>query len=392
MAPEALFKEQALARLPAGSGVLPYQAIKGLIDRGQLRAATPIEDEQLQPASIDLRLGSVGYEVRASFLPGPDSTVADMVDDLLVDEIDLDRGAILRRGSVYILKLQEYCERTKFLGRANPKSTTGRLDLFTRLITDRADNFDKVERGYTGPLYVEVSPKTFSVKVRTGSKLNQLRFFRGISAQLDMSREALRQKSAIDGENLIYGEDGEPRRARAENGLWFSVDLQGRAAEGIIGWKAVNHAPVIDLERVGYYEPADFWEPVHPRSDERLILMPGDFYILGSKERVSVPPSFAAEMIPYDPAMGEFRVHYAGFFDPGFGYGHGELKGTRAILEVRSYEVPYLLKDGQRIGRLSYQRLLETPHKLYGAESGSSYQDQRLGLSKQFKQPSFLPR
>ena len=326
MPPTSLFQDQTLTKLPAGSGVLPYQAIKGLIDRGQLRSETPIEEEQLQPASIDLRLGSVGYEVRASFLPGPNATVKEMVDSLMVDEIDLDRGAILRQGSVYILKLQEMCFRTQLLGRANPKSTTGRLDLFTRLITDGADNFDQVKKGYTGPLYVEVSPKTFNIKVRTGSKLNQLRFFRGISAQMDMSREALRSKQQIDGEDLIYGEDGEPRTARASNGVWFSVDLafqEGRP-EGILGWKAVNHAPVIDLEKVNYYDPEDFWEPVRPRADSRLILMPGDFYILGSKERVSVPPTFAAEMIPYDPSMGEFRVHYAGFFDPGFGYGHGE--------------------------------------------------------------------
>lgn len=387
MTPTSLFQDQTLARLPTGSGVLPYQALRGLVDRGQIRASNPVEEEQLQPASIDLRLGSTGYEVRASFLPGPGATVQEMVDSLVVEEIDLERGAILRRGSVYILSLQESCYRTQLLGRANPKSTTGRLDLFTRLITDGADNFDQVKKGYTGPLYVEVSPKTFNVKVRAGSKLNQLRFFRGIAAQLDMSREALRNKARIDGEPLIYGEDGEPRPAKASNGVWFSVDLQERP-EGILGWKAVSHAPVIDLERVDYYDPYEFWEPVHPRQDSRLILMPGDFYILGSKERVSVPPTFAAEMIPYDPAMGEFRVHYAGFFDPGFGYGSGERKGTRAILEVRSYEVPYLLKDGQRIGRLSYQRLLEEPHKLYGVEgTGSSYQEQGLGLSKQFRQP-----
>jgi len=386
MSPTPLFQDQTLKKIPPGSGVLPYQAIRGLIDRGQIVADTPIEESQLQPASIDLRLGSVGYEVRASFLPGPGATVREMVESLYVDEIDLDRGAILRRGSVYILTLQESCQRTAFLGRANPKSTTGRLDLFTRLITNGAASFDTVEKGYTGPLYVEVAPKTFNIRVRTGSKLNQLRFFKGISAQMDMSREALR-RSQLEADALIYGEKGEPRRTRAQHGVWFSVDLQPRE-EGILGWKAVNHAPVIDLEKIGHYDPADFWEPVQPREDARLILMPGDFYILGSRERVSVPPAFAAEMIPYDPSMGEFRVHYAGFFDPGFGYGSGEVRGTRAILEVRSYEVPYLMKDGQRIGRLSYQRLLEEPEKLYGAEgSGSSYQDQGLGLSKQFRRP-----
>ena len=218
-----------------------------------------------------------------------------------------------------------------------------------------------MKKGYTGPLYVEVSPKTFNIKVRTGSKLNQLRFFRGISAQLDMSHAALRSKAAIDGEaaDLRRG-----RRAAHDEGIERRLVLgrpHRRARTASSAGRPVNHAPVIDLEKVDYYDPYEFWEPVQPRNDSRLILMPGDFYILGSKERVSVPPTFAAEMIPYDPAMGEFRVHYAGFFDPGFGYGGGERKGTRAVLEVRSYEVPYLMKDGQRIGRLSYQRLLEPP-------------------------------
>ncbi|HNO66703.1 MAG TPA: 2'-deoxycytidine 5'-triphosphate deaminase, partial [Tepidiformaceae bacterium] len=208
-------------------------------------------------------------------------------------------------------------------------------------------------------------------------RLNQLRFVRGRSASSHASRRA------ADEESLVFDERGEPMKATVDSGIWFSVDLSGSAGDRAVGWKARSEAPVIDLERIGHYDPDDFWEAVRP--SRQLILTPDAFYILGSKERVRVPPTYAAEMLPYDQAMGEFRVHYAGFFDPGFGYGTGELQGTRAILEVRSHEIPYALKDGQRIGRLMYERMLAIPERLYGAGAGSSYQDQGLGLSKQFK-------
>jgi dCTP deaminase len=364
------------------SGVLPYQEIRALVEAGRLRAPTPIAEDQLQPASIDLRLGPVAHHVRASFLPGPRRGVIESLDHLRVQRLDLEQGAVLLKGNVYVIPLEESLNLpAATLGKSNPKSTTGRLDVFARLITDYAEQFDRVAKGYQGPLFVEVVPKTFNIHVRRGTKLNQLRFLRGIAPHTDMSRQALRET-----EDLVFGEDGEPLRATVLSGLWFSVDLKARDPSGLIGWRAAHDAPVIDLDKVAHYDPAQFWEPVHQQPGLELILKPGEFYILGSKERVRVPPSYAAEMVPYDPSMGEFRVHYAGFFDPGFGYGAGEVKGTRAILEVRSHEVPYALRDGQNIGRLIYERLLAPSTKLYGAGAGSSYQEQELGLSKQFRQ------
>lgn len=303
----------------------------------------------------------------------------DSLRNLYIDEVDLSGGAVLSPGSVYIVPLLERLElRSRHLtAKANPKSTTGRLDVFTRLITDYTDRFDMVRRGYRGPLFAEISPKTFSVRVQTGTRLNQLRFRRSAATDFHVSTQANRT------ETVLWNSEGEPIIASAEDGIPFSVDLIGRFGSEIVGWKAKSNTPVIDLAKLNYYDPMDFWSPIESRPE--LILETGDFYILGTRERVSVPPGYAAEMLPYDQAMGEFRVHYAGFFDPGFGYGNGELQGTRAILEVRSHEIPYALKDGQRIGRLMYERMLAVPQRLYGVGAGSSYQDQGLGLSKQFR-------
>jgi dCTP deaminase len=341
-----------------------------------------IDDSQIQPASIDLRLGKTAIQVRASFLPGKDEPVLRALQGLEIQRLDLTQGTVLQKGAVYIIELQESLALDRdTLAKANPKSTSGRLDVFARLITDFGTQFDRISRGYHGPLYAEISPKTFSVLVREGTKINQLRFLKGVPHSSDSSR-----KASVGGEPLVYDASGEPIQATVFSGLWFSVDLEGPSAAEVVGWKARKDAPVIDLEKLDFYEPGDFWEPVARPPDRRLILHPGDFYILGSKERVRVPPVYAAEMVPYDPAMGEFRVHYAGFFDPGFGYGEGELMGTRAILEVRSHDLPYALRDGQHVGRLVYEQLRSRPERLYG-QAGSSYQYQQLGLSKQFKQP-----
>ena len=361
-------------------GVLPFEHLRELIAEDVVTSEEGVDEDQLQPASIDLRLGRFALQVRASFLPGRGTSVLEASQDLLVQEIDLSSGAVLQKGAVYIIPLLEGLDlgrRSGLLAKANPKSTTGRLDVFARLITDRADQFDIIERGYKGPLFAEVSPKTFNVRVRTGTRLNQLRFLRGRSVSSHASRKA------SEDEKLVFDEHGEPIKATVDSGIWFSVDLSGNRSQATVGWKARSEAPVIDLEKIDHYDPNDFWEAVRPQ--KQLILTPDAFYILGSKERVRVPPTYAAEMLPYDQAMGEFRVHYAGFFDPGFGYGTGELQGTRAILEVRSHEIPYALKDGQRIGRLMYERMLAVPERLYGVNAGSSYQDQGLGLSKQFR-------
>lgn len=360
-------------------GVLPSSHIRELVREGVVAAEDPVETNQLQPASLDLRLGSVAYQVRASFLPGRQSTVVESMGDLLMQEFDLTDGAVLQPGSVYIIRLVESLNlRSSELScKANPKSTTGRLDVFARLITDYADRFDEVEREYRGPLYVEVTPKTFGVKVRRGTRLNQLRIRRSVGSEFHASRKAARL------DQLLWDHAGEPIQATIDEGIWFSVDLQGIQTGDIVGWKARRNSPVIDMECIGCYEPADFWDPVHRTN--RLILEVGSFYILGSRERVAVPPGFAAEMLAYDEAMGEFRVHYAGFFDPGFGYVADGPRGTRAVLEVRSHEVPYALNDGQRVGRLQFEEMLAVPEQLYGAGAGSNYQQQGLGLSKQFK-------
>jgi dCTP deaminase len=363
------------------TGLVPYQDIKAMIQAQHIRAPEPIRESQLQPASIDLRLGVVAYQVRASFLPTGAGRVLSKVDELKVRELDLGSPTVLEKGSVYIIPLLEELNLpANTLGKSNPKSTVGRLDVFTRLLTDYGTAFERVPRGYKGNLYVEVAPRTFSVVVHTGTKLNQLRFMRGNPLPSDSKLAELH-----DSETLVYGEDGAPGKPDIANGLWLSVDLKSRNGGEIVGYKAKRTTPPIDLDRIDHYDPADFWDEIVSPAKQEIVLIPGEFYILASKEKVRVPPAFAAEMVAYDPSVGEFRIHYAGFFDPGFGYGSDDVQGTRAVLEVRSHEVPFLLRHGQRVGRLIYERLLSSPEKIYGGAIGSSYQKQELALSKQFR-------
>jgi dCTP deaminase len=359
------------------AGLLPFQDLAELLARGIIHSAGPLEDDQLQPASLDLRLGPVAYRVQASFLPG-DATVAERLADLQMhDSLDLSRPCLLERGCVYIIPLQEELRLPATLAaKANPKSTTGRLDIFTRLITDRATEFDRVPYGYHGKLFVEVVPRTFSIVVREGTKLNQLRVFQGRPALSDAALHELHRDSPL----VLRGE--EPTEAIISDGLWVTIDLQGSGADPV-GYRARPHG-LIDLGRLRHYDPSEFWEPVYRSRRGSIILNPDDFYILASREQIRVPPDLAAEMVAYEPPIGEFRVHYAGFFDPGFGYGEG-IYGTRGVLEVRSHEVPFLLEDGQIVARLVYERLLSTPTRLYGTGIGSSYQHQGLTLSKQFR-------
>ncbi|MFY9271152.1 MAG: 2'-deoxycytidine 5'-triphosphate deaminase [Candidatus Manganitrophaceae bacterium] len=362
------------------TGILPSQRLKKLIDAGHISAQREIGDAQIQPASIDLRLGPVAYRVRASFLPGENATVQNRLEEMLMHEIDLTRPAVLEKGCVYIVPLlEEVALPSKISGKANPKSTTGRLDIFTRLITDQGTEFDRVKVGYQGKLYVEIVPRTFSVLVHEGTKLNQLRFIQGESTFSDKKLNALDER-----ETLVYSENDTPDEPTIANGLWISIDLLASQGLPIVGYKAKQHAPLIDLDKINHYDPLEFWEPI-VRGRKNLILNPDDFYILISKEKIRVPSNYAAEMVAYDPSVGEFRIHYAGFFDPGFGYGNNDIKGTRAVLEVRSHEVPFLLEDGQIVGRLIYEQLLTPPGKVYGVGIGSSYQSQGLSLSKQFK-------
>jgi dCTP deaminase len=360
----------------ATKGILPDHMIADLAASGGIRSARAFADDQIQPASLDLRLGAVAYRVRASFLPGPHTTVAQRVAELTLHEVVLTDGAVLETGCVYIVPLLERLELPDDVSAAaNPKSSTGRLDVFTRVIADETRGFDRIRAGYHGPLYAEISPKTFPVLVREGSRLSQIRFRRG-HAQLDA--ESLRALHAR--ERLTDDAD-----ADVGEGIAVGVDLSGLGPNGLVGYRAKRHTGLIDVERRAGYDLAEFWEPMAARPDRSLILDPDEFYILASKEAVQVPPDYAAEMVPFDPLVGEFRVHYAGFFDPGFGYAGAGGRGARAVLEVRSREVPFILEHGQIVGRLVYERMLGRPKTLYGMGIGSNYQAQGLKLSKHFR-------
>jgi len=374
--------EEAAATPQHSTGVLPSQAIRELVRDKVVTSQVPIEDEQIQPASLDLRLGPTAYRVRASFLPGGGFTVAQKIDAFGMHEIDLREGAVLEKGCVYVVPLLESVRLGKrMFGIANPKSSTGRLDVFTRLITDRSTEFDYVDGPYRGPLYAEISPRAFSILVHKGSRLLQLRLRRGSPPATDTGIRRLH-----DSVPLVRPESGEDEVAkRIWHGIAVTVDLKGDPATRLVGYKAKPHADLIDVDKTDHYEPLDYWEPIAAHPDATLILDPNAFYILASKEPVTVPPDHAAEMYPFNPLHGAFRAHYAGFFDPGFGYADAAGAGSRAVLEVRSFEVPFLLEDGQVVGRLMYERLTAVPDRLYGGAIGSSYQRQGLALSKHFK-------
>ncbi len=361
---------------------MPLERIQALQRRGVITSLLPLGEDQIQPASLDLRVGKCAYRIRASFLPGQGKKVFDQLETLKFDMIDLEgRGAILERGCVYVVPLLENLELPSSISAvANPKSSTGRLDIFTRLITDDSEVFDQVAQGYIGPLYAEISPRSFSVRVRTGSRLNQIRFRRWNSQQVNLNAIEDRElRSRHDATHLVDSE------LHLRHGLILRVALCGETPNQIIGYRAKKHTDPIDVDRVAAYELKDFWEPIPASNDKRLILDPGEFYILASQERLHIPPDLAAEMVPIDPSMGEFRVHYAGFFDPGFGYSPSGHPGARAVLEVRSHEVPFILEDGQVIGRLMFEKMAEAPQVLYGQAGSSNYQGQGLKLSKHFK-------
>ena len=358
------------------SGILPDRDIRGLFDSGALITQRALDSDQVQPASLDLRLGTKALRVRASFLPGPVNRVADKLERLTLHEIDLTQGAVLEVGCVYIVPLLEALNLPAHVSAsANPKSSTGRLDIFTRVMADRGQEFDKIPAGYAGPLYIEVSPRTFPIIVRAGSRLSQIRFRIGSALLSEAELHALHSA-----ETLVASEV--PNISGA--GIAMSIDLSGDA-NGLVGYRGKHHTAVIDVDRRAQHDVPDFWEPIHRRGTGELVLDPDEFYILVSREAVHVPPLYAAEMTPFDPLVGEFRVHYAGFFDPGFGHSAAGGTGSRAVLEVRSHEVPFILEHGQVVGRLVYEHMLARPSALYGTDLGSNYQGQALKLSKHFR-------
>lgn len=355
------------------SGVLPDSGIRKLIDADSVSATQPILTDQIQPASLDLRLGTRAHRLRASFLTGRDATVADRLDELEMHSFDLSDGAVLEKGCVYLVPLMENLSLPQGVSAAaNAKSSTGRLDLLTRTVIDGGTEFDRVHAGYTGPLYAEICPRSFSVLVRPGMRLNQIRFRDGQSVLSDGELQALHQHSPlVDTDALI------------QDGLGFSVDLRPKAST-LVGYRAKPHTGLIELDRVNAYPPAEFWEEIHSDTG-RIILDPGAFYILVSREAVHIPPAYAAEMAPYMAMVGEFRVHYAGFFDPGFGHADAGGTGARGVLEVRCHEAPFVLEHGQVVGRLVYERMTASPDQLYGSGIASNYQGQGLKLAKHFQ-------
>jgi dCTP deaminase len=376
--------------MSAKSGVLPYQALRAAVEDGWISSPVPLSEPQFQPASLDLRLGPIAYQLRASFLPFS-RTVQSRLEPggadeclLVIDRLSLEAGATLQRGSVYLVPLLESLALPPHVrGRCNPKSTTGRLDIFTRVITDATPRFDEIAPGYRGPLYLEVSPQSFPVRVQAGHSLNQLRLLSGDTALSDAELAALYRQSP-----LLYDADDRPiplERVIFNDGLCMGVDLSGRDTGAIIGYRAHPNPPAVDLARTGAYDPAEFWEPIKRSGRDAYILEANRFYILVSKERIRVPPDYAAEMVVYDAGAGEIRTHYAGFFDPGFGFGDGTVLGTKVVMEVRAREVPFMLYDGQTSFKVWFERVGARPERLYGVGLGSSYQHQTLTLSKQFR-------
>lgn len=357
------------------TGVFTAEALRTAIADGVVVLGGAAGQTQIQPSSLDLTLGSKAWRVRASFLPGAERCVAECrKGGLFMHELDLARGAVLERGCVYLIELRERLVLPKnVVACANPKSSTGRIDVFVRLVTDHGIAFEQVPPGYCGPLYAEISPKTFSIIVREGSSLNQLRLKRGGAVLSDQALQRVHDNTPlVSGSGQIKG------------GLGVTIQLRG-ARDEIIGYRARRHAGLIDVDEVGALDPAEYWEPVRAGTQPFIILDPDEFYILASKEYLCIPPKYAAEMVAIDPLLGEFRVHYAGFFDPGFGWNANANSGSRAVLEVRGHDAPFALEDGQLVARLAYERLVGEPDILYGTNLASNYQGQGLKLSKHFK-------
>lgn len=382
---------------PRKHGILPDTSLKKLIREKKIISQTPIEDSQIQPASVDLRLGHKAYRLRSSFHPERSDiqsrlNVLDLYksDHLVMYDIDLTEGGILEKGHVYLVPLLESLALPKNIrGRANPKSSTGRLDIFTRMITDLNVGFDEVRSGYQGPLYLEIVPLSFTIKVQTGLALNQLRLVEGQPALSDTQLLKLHRQEKLlydNGELPKYNAPLEPKKIRMNKGMFLSIDLQGDGEQNsIVGYRAKKNSHVVDLSKIGHYPAQDFWEPIYRHRNGSLVLEPQEFYILASKERIKVPPGYATEMVAYEAACGELRTHYAGFFDPGFGAANSPKKGTQVVLEVRPHDVPFMIHDGQTFFKVIYEKLLETPSEIYGATIGSNYHQQGLTLSKHFK-------
>lgn len=370
-----------------GARVLPSQEIERAVEQGWISAGRfRIEPESLQPASLDLRLGPSAWPLRCSFLPDSASTVEEKVEDLAFEQIDIRDGATLERDRPYLIPLaEELALPPEIRGRANPKSSTGRLDVFTRVITDGNHRFDEIPAGYRGKLYLEVVPRSFAIRVSEGQSLNQLRLSGGDARLSDAELRELHREFPL----LYIDSHALPESdLSVSDGLFLSVDLRSGPADRVVGYRAKKNSHRIDLDERNY-RWTDYWEPVYPEAESRIVLEPEIFYLLLSAEGICIPPDYAAEMMAYDPTAGELRTHYAGFFDPGFGYdATGTRHGSRAALEVRARDVPFMVEHRQPICKLAFERLAATPDRLYGTDVGSNYQGQVTMLSKHFEDQS----
>ena len=371
------------------SGYLTNQSIELACHEGMIHSRVSLLASQFQPVSLDLRLGSHAYRIQSSFLPEND-TVDTKLNEVKLYKIDLRDGGILEKGAIYLIPLlEELSFPEKFQGRTNPKSSTGRLDMFTRVIVDHGHRFDEIPNGYRGKMYLEVIPRSFPVRVREGLPLNQLRIFQGDPHLSDVQLKNHYKKTPI-----LFGDGGRPvgvEKVKVDNGLFISLDLAGARKDRIVAYKAKTNSSVIDMSLNRHYHPMDFWEPITLTQirNKRLILEPESFYIMMSKEKICIWPHLLAEMVAYEPNSGELRTHYAGFFDPGFGWHGGKTlknQGTSAVMEVRPHDVPFMVEDGQTFCRLKFESVIEKPTKVYGKKIKSNYHSQGLALSKYFKE------
>lgn len=382
-----LASQDLMEELKGRRGYLPYQMIEAACHHGYIHSEVPIEPSQFQPVSLDLRLGPKAYRIQCSFLPENDA-VEEKLKDVNLYEFDISGdGGVLEKGAIYLIPLMEELRfPSSMFGLANPKSSTGRLDMFTRVIIDRGHRFDEIRKEYKGKMYLEIIPRSFPVKVQAGLSLNQLRI--GVVASATLGNQGLEpeyKKNPIlfDGSGFAVPYDS----VKIKDGIYIGVELSGKTGEDIIAYKAKTNSSVIDLSKVNHYDPEDFWEPIPRTRNDRLILEPECFYIMTSKEKICIAPNLLAEMVAYEPNSGELRTHYAGFFDPGFGWTEDQSfdLGTHAVMEVRPHDVPFMVEDGQTFCRLKFEKVVERPVVVYGKQIHSNYHSQRLTLSKYFK-------
>ena len=383
---DKILETDLMAYLKGKPGYLPCQLIEQVHRQGMIRSQETILASQIQPVSMDLRLGPKAYRIQCSFLP-ENEPVETKLKEVSLYDFDITDGGILEKNAIYLIPLMEELSLSSSLcGLANPKSSTGRLDMFTRVIVDGGHRFDEIPLGYKGKLYLEIISRSFPVKIHAGLSLNQLRLANVSSQSLDKKRLVLKYRN----NPILFDRSGfsiPVDEVKVEEGIYVSVDVSGDQPDSIIAYKAKTNSTVIDLSKTKYYKAEEFWEPIYRNKKNWLILEPESFYIMMSKERVCIWPDWLAEMVAYEPNSGELRTHYAGFFDSGFGWnGTDDLinQGTRAVMEVRPHDVPFMVEDGQTFCRLKFEKVVERPEKLYGLSLNSNYHSQGLALSKYF--------